>query len=311
VTLDRARTLAKAKVGPLRLPKALAEASPGKVGLERERLGRRREIERKHRVRVYTETYRAMKAAGQPLRILAEGDSWFDYPPHVFLGGVIPRLERRIGAPILNLAEPGDEVRFMLGVKQRKLLEQTLAEARAGGEPFDALLFSGGGNDVVEDPMCLWIRRFDAAQSADWHVDARRFDEILGIVRGGYEDLIQLRNAVSPDTRLFVHGYDFAIPSGRGVCHLGPWLKPTLDYRGVPNLATGKEIVKAMLRRFAAMLSKLEHEHAGVHFINAQGLLDAHPDWWHNELHPTSEGFDAFADKFHQALKAVFPSRIP
>ena len=57
-------------------------------------------------------------------------------------------------------------------------------------------------------------------------------------MRAGYEDLIGLRDSLSPQTRLFFHGYDFAIPDGRGICHLGPWLKPTFDLRGFPTLAS-------------------------------------------------------------------------
>jgi hypothetical protein len=54
-----------------------------------------------------------------PLQIFAEADSWFDYPVPFFGGGIIPRLENRLGVPILNLAKAGDEVRCMLGVEER------------------------------------------------------------------------------------------------------------------------------------------------------------------------------------------------
>ena len=53
----------------------------------------------------------ASTAGGPPLQIFAEGDSWFDYPPFFIKGGLIPRLQKRLGVPILNLAKAGDEVR--------------------------------------------------------------------------------------------------------------------------------------------------------------------------------------------------------
>ena len=67
-----------------------------------------------------------------------------------------------------------------------------------------------------------------------------RFDAALALVRAGYEDLIALRDQLSPTTHLVFHGYDFAIPDGRGICHLGPWLKPTFDLRKFPNRAAAQ-----------------------------------------------------------------------
>ncbi len=84
------------------------------------------------------------KAPSGPLRILAEGDSWFDYPVPFFGGGLVPRLEDRLGVPILNLAKAGDETRFMLGVEQRQLIARHLNEGCTDGTPWELMLFSGG-----------------------------------------------------------------------------------------------------------------------------------------------------------------------
>ena len=100
-----------------------------------------------------------------PLQIFAEGDSWFDYPVPFFGGGIIPRLEDRLGVPILNLAKAGDEVRYMLGVEERKLLTEQLSNGCPAGGPWDVLLFSGGGNDIVDNPMALWIKDWNPASS--------------------------------------------------------------------------------------------------------------------------------------------------
>ena len=83
-----------------------------------------------------------------------------------------------------------------------------------------------------------------------------RLDAALALVRAGYEDLIGLRDRLSPQTHLFFHAYDFAIPDGRGVCHLGPWLKPTFDLRGFPTQAVGVRGDQDLLQQFAAMLDR-------------------------------------------------------
>jgi hypothetical protein len=249
------------------------------------------------------------KAGFQPLQIFAEGDSWFDYPFPFFGGGIVDRLEGRLGLPILNLAKAGDEVRFMLGVDERALIEQQLTNGSPAGGPWDVMLFSGGGNDIVDDPLVLWLKDFNPAVPPEQLINQPRFSTALALVRAGYEDLIDLRNRRSPTTHLVFHAYDFALPDGRGVCHLGPWLKPSFDMRRFPNMASRQRVVKAMLQQLADMLTTLA-QLPRVTFINGQGTLPPQPSWWHNELHPSSAGFDKFADLFHRELKRLFPNRV-
>jgi hypothetical protein len=336
VTLDEARALAQAKQPKLAAwavrKTAAPPASPAAVGAEREKLREEQRDERARRIQEYKATMAIMKrrgarsprpkvgkaAAGKPtakdgesfdpLQILAEGDSWFDYPVPFFGGGIIPRLENLLGVPILNLAKAGDEVRYMLGVEERKVLTRQLTGGSPAGGPWDVLLFSGGGNDIVDNPMALWVREFEPAIPPAAHVHTARFNAALALVQAGYEDLIDLRNRLSPTTHLVFHGYDFAIPDGRGICGFGPWLKPTFDLRKFPARAPMEAVVKAMLQQFAAMLTSL----AGptVTFVNTQGTLTAQPSSWHNELHPSRAGFQKFATAFQVKLKALFPDRV-
>ncbi len=253
----------------------------------------------------------APTARSGPLQILAEGDSWFDYPVPLFGGGVIPRLEDRLGVPILNIAKAGDEVRFMMGVEQRTAMARRLRGGCPAGGPWDVLLFSGGGNDIVDNPMALWIRDFDQASSPAQHIHQSRYDAALALVRSGYEDLITMRDQLSPGTHLVFHAYDFAIPDGRGICHLGPWLKPTFDVRGYPTTSNVRFlVVKEMLQQFARMVQSIADTNDDVTFINTQGTLAPQASSWHNELHPSKGGFNAIADLFHTKLRALFPGRV-
>ena len=251
----------------------------------------------------------APAASSGPLRVLAEGDSWFDYPK-VFGGGLVSRLETLLGVPILSLAKAGDETRFMLGVKERKLLAQHLRDGSPNGGAWELLLFSGGGNDIVDEPMVLWLHDFDAAKPAEQLLNRARFDSALALVRAAYEDLIKLRDRLSPGTHLALHGYDFPIADGRKICHLGPWLKPSFDARGFPpdGAATGA-VLKAMLQAFAAMLRALAQQ-PGVSFIDTQGTLQRVSASWHNEMHPSRTGFNQIADVMHQQLAPRFPGRV-
>lgn len=314
VSLAQAKALARvttpaAAAGP-------ADTSPAAVGRERKRLAQRQEVERRRRIREYTATLRIMKTQGAagidgaPLQIFAEGDSWFEYPVPSFGGGIIDRLAKRLGVPILNLATAGDEVRYMLGVRDRQLIAQQFRDGCPAGGPWDAMLFSGGGNDIVDNPMALWIREYDASLPPERQIHQARFDAALALVRAGYEDLIALRDGLSPATHLFFQAYDFAIPDGRGVCNLGPWLKPAFDLRGFPDLALRQAVTRVMLEQFAGMVRALAREHSRVTLIGTQGTLPQRVESWHNELHPAKDGFNAFAVIFHAELRAVFPTRV-
>ena len=160
--------------------------------------------------------------------------------------------------------------------------------------------------------MTLWINDFDPSLSPAQLIHQTRFDAALSIVRSGYEDLIGLRDVLSPNTHLVLHAYDFAIPDGRGICNLGPWLQPTFQHRKFPNsLTVSTAVLRVMLSQFADMLTALASGHANVTFINGQGTLAPVTSSWHNELHPRSAGFNQFADLFHRQLKALFPNRLP
>jgi len=334
VTLDEAMALAQIKQPELAVQAVRATAappSPAAVGAERAKLRKEQREEHARRIREYKATMTIMKARGArrprlkgfkagegeptaedaesfvPLQILPEGDSWFDYPAFIG-GGIIPRLAGLLGVPILNLAKAGDEVRYMLGVEERLVLADQLSGGSPAGGPWDVVLFSGAGNDIVGNPMALWVKDFNPAIPPASNINQPRFDAALALVRAGYEDLITLRDQLSPQTHLVFQGYDFPIPDGRGICFLGPWLKPTFDLRKFPTLAAGEAVIKAMLQQFAAMLTTL----AGpkVTFINTQGTLLQQTASWHNELHPARAGFEKFADLFQQKLKVLFPDRV-
>jgi hypothetical protein len=336
VTLEEARALAAAKQPTLALravrKTTTPPASPAAVGAERQKLKKEQRDERARRVREYKATMEIMKRRGArrarpksvkgdggeptaegdgsfaPLQIFAEGDSWFEYPVPFFGGSIIPRLEHRLGVPILNLAKAGDEVRYMLGVEERAVLTKHLTDGCPAGGPWDVLLFSGGGNDIVGNPMALWVNDWNPVLPPADHIKKARFDAALALVRAAYEDLIALRDKLSPTTLLVFQGYDFAIPDGRGICGLGPWLKPTFDLCKFPALAARQAVVNVMLEQFAAMLTSLVGPN--VTFINGQGTLAPQSSSWHNELHPARAGFETFADLFRLKLKELFPDRV-
>ena len=260
--------------------------------------------ERKARIVAYFKYLKSRPASlTLPPRVLADGDSWFDYPKILLTGGaVIDHLEKLSGVKFLNTAHYGDSVQQMLGVEKRQRIEALLKNPG-----FDILLFSGGGNDIVGDQFCLWLKPNTGGGAAS-AVDADRLQKILGVVEDGYRDLIDIRDRCAPDCWIVTHAYDFPQPNNKGVCGVGPWLKPSLDYRGWTNAADQFDIVKTVLTKFNDRLAALEAEQkaAGKKFlhVHTQGTLNPHTDWA-NEIHPNAAGFTKIARVFSSALNGI------
>lgn len=248
-----------------------------------------------------------------PLNLLAQGDSWFDYPlPPLSHSDVIAHLKSAPQSPsILSLAHHGEAAEDMLGVqKLHRLIEQL--DTGPEDPPYDAVLFSGGGNDLAGDQFRIWLA--DSASVGGNPANGlrqARVNGILAVVQAAYEDLIAARDKISlkqgRPIPIFAHSYDFAVPTGVGVCGAGPWLKPGLDDRGWTG-AAGAAIVKSLLQQFAQMLDGLQASSVDFHHVRTQGMLSANQ--WDNELHPTPGGFSAIAAAFVFELRKVFPNQI-
>jgi hypothetical protein len=257
-----------------------------------------------------------------PLRILAEGDSWFKY----CIGkGIIPLLEDNLRVRIISLAEPGDEVKYMLSGSQRKKLRWHLDHGvrlsdivqenggRSSGRPYgqilpyDCLLFSGGGNDLVGmDRFDRWFKTYIPNMKYedifDWSEIGPKFAEL----QAGYKELISLRDTYSPSTKIFLHGYDFVNPNGVPAKKFGrnwggPWMKPGLDERNIPH-EWRRQVIKDLLLHFRSMLEQLQVQHKNIFIVDTQGTIQS-DSLWENEMHPRKKGFQMLADKFANAIR--------
>ena len=268
------------------------------------------------RLRVAARSRRALgaKAPSVPLVMLAHGDSWFDYPldgnsislPHT---DIIAQLEfvGNINPCILNISQWGDATTAeMSWPKQQKMITalQDNSNWLESGKP-DAILFSGGGNDVAGDQFCVFL---DYTNPAPGGLNETRFEEALGMVKASYQDLFSFRDRFANGVPIFGHCYDFPIPNGAHPICAGPWLKPSLDFCGY-NLAQGSAIVHQALIDFKNLLTSLEADPANnFMLIPTQDVLQISD--WANELHPYPAGFKKFAEKFVVKLREHFPGGI-
>jgi hypothetical protein len=270
----------------------------------------------------------AARGTPAPLAILAHGDSWFSYP----LAGNFPDPSRtdieaqleHMGNPnplILNRSSPGaSTIEEMSWPGQAQLIEDIQNQANWFGDKPDAILVSGGGDDLVGDQFCLFLKRKLPNKPGELDIDS--FNGALGLVEVAYKALFDLRDKYAPGVSILGHCYDFAVPDGRSAQFLinfsRPWLKPSFLFRdyqdhGMPT--EGIPVVKEALKRFKALLTGF-HKDKKRNFVlvDTQDTLK-NPDYtqdWANEIHPYPEGFRALADKFLDALRGIkkFQGRI-
>jgi len=252
-------------------------------------------------------------APPSPLVMLAHGDSWFDYP----LDGnglslsntdVVAQLESmgEINPVILNVSHYGDATTAEMSLPKQERLIQSLQDPAnwlTTGKP-DAMLFSGGGNDIAGDQFCIFLDYATAGSG----LNSTRFKDALDMVQASYLDLFAFRDRYAPNVSIFGHCYDFPIPNGVHPVCAGPWLQPSLNYTG-SNVTQGTAILRQALTAFQTMLKGLESNPSNQFFlVDTLGILVT--DDWANELHPHPSGFRKIASKFVNALRSQFPGRI-
>jgi len=252
--------------------------------------------------------YASCKRAGLR-RLISEGDSWFDYPPHPniidFLDGegfwAIKRFEKS-GDTLENIASDANLARIA-GTAQK--------------EKPEAILLSAGGNDLFTDiperPKLRWIWRaltpFDPSKTAAEHVDQLAWDEKKTELRRGF---VRIIGALSSHAPILMHGYDYLTASGEkalydGFRPAGPWILPSMRDRGIDDANLQTAILRVLIDEVNEILTALESTYPdSVIHIDLRGSLRPGRDWM-NEIHPTEDGFHKVEELFRDALLNRLP----
>ena len=283
----------------------VASVPSGQIAIQRE-IAIRAKIHQRH-----IATARTKPAANRPLVFLAHGDSWFDYPlidngPFPGDTDVIHHLRQMgsINPLIVNMSHHGDSTVDEMSLPKQQRVIATLQDSANWsdtGKP-DAILFSGGGNDIAGEQFSIYLQTKTHATGNGLAID--RFERMLDGVEASYLALFAFRDEHAPDVPIFGHCYDFGIPDGRHPICSGPWISPSLKFAGY-NVAEGRTIMRDCLERFKARLTALATVPANNYtLVDTQGTLADNE--WANELHPKDDGFGKIAERFLTALRLKF-----
>lgn len=247
--------------------------------------------------------------------LIAEGDSWFDYP----LQDVLRFLEDEHLFDIESVAHKGDCVADMAHSRgQFEEFARRLEKLLRDGKVPRAILLSGGGNDIAGDEFGILLNHATSSlpplnEDIIRGVIDVRLREAYASIIGGLTEIAKAY--LDRPIPIITHGYDYPVPDGRGFLGgwwklPGPWLQPGFHRKGFGDLSTNKKLVAELIDRFNAMLADLTgyQQFGHVQYVDLRRTLkndNTYKRFWANELHPTRRGFELVAQKFADAVRVV------
>jgi len=249
--------------------------------------------------------------------VIAEGDSWFDYP----LEDILESLEDDHGFEVEAVAHHGDNLEDMAYDDRQldrlaKAFRKVAQRLGPGGVPRGVLL-SGGGNDIAGDEFAVLLNHSRADSTglnrkvADGIINERLREAAASLV-GSVQALSQ--ETFGRTTRILIHGYGHPVPDGRGFLGgalflPGPWLDPGFRRKGYADVGANGRLMATLIDIFNDMLRSLaaEMQASGVdlRYVDLRPLLRNDAQYrqdWANELHPTKPAFRRLATAFVSQL---------
>ena len=261
-------------------------------------------------------------------RMLAEGDSWFTVGTfNVFAASNLlygPQLSR--DTVIVNCAYPGDTLKHMVEAFDDPYFGMHLHKP-GFAMAWDAILISGGGNDLIDAAAVPAIgadgqptpqdRRL-LLTAAEVAATGNAFDPLAYISDGGwarlqhylvtnFREIVRWRSlGAASNSPIFCHTY--AVPTVRPSGTLGSskgWLFPSFEKAGI-DVALRQPICNALFGRLRALLLSLDSHSGSPRALPQFRVFDsaavstvvaAQPSEtgssgdWVNEIHLTPQGY--------------------
>lgn len=267
-------------------------------------------------------------------RLLAQGDSWFSIGalPPAWTTRILDKLRLLHSAVIVNCAYPGARLHRMADTTRAGDFTGLLTGRMA--MKWDAILLSGGGNDLIEavgappgpDPTLRLLRtpaeRGTATPPPAGYVSEPGWSSFAAHLREVFHALVDLRDAgvngkgSGGRTPIVWHNYARVMPRPAPAGpRFGPWLLPALQAYGIPpadQLAVSDELMARLRQLIDALVAERQARDPGCRVfvadsmsagvqLAAAGSSGTSGDWV-NEIHLTPDGYAKCAAAWQQVL---------
>lgn len=215
------------------------------------------------------------------VRIVSEGDSWFNYPTK--LQEVIDNLFDEFS--IYSLGYAGD---WLANIYKENEYSESIRLYRP-----DVFLISGGGNDLVGSRrMETLLKKYKKNATVTDLIIKIRFDKLLEDFRVLYKNIFNSLTEEHPNLKIICHGYDYPFLDGKEK----KWFGKPMRKKGIMNIILRNDIAKFMMDAFNNMLEEISNDFSNVHYLDLRNVVDR--DNWKDELHPNNDGFKQVSNAF-------------
>lgn len=261
----------------------------------------------------------ALKAGDRRPVLVAEGDSWFQFP--VFIEETIDHLGRHYLISCLSAA--GDTAQNMIHGPLGQGKQEYMAELSRQAGRVRAFLLSAAGNDIIgEDtssgaaiPVLSKILKNPGSGSpnAADYIHAPELEARVGFLDKAYRKMLA---TIRADARfkhlpIILHGYDVPFPYPAGpnerrdprYAAKNQWLGSAFDAAKIPPQMR-RAILAVLIDRLYQMLEGVAASDPHVHVVDCRGVLPDLEDWA-DEIHATSLGYAKIAARFRSTLQGL------
>ncbi len=306
-------------------------------------LGKFNEKDRKFRNKKFKEKIRdGFRAKKDSVVILAEGDSWFQFPRiYLRIDPVKDIIDWLIDDPkyaIHSLAAGGD---WLSNIFHSGEYIEELPKVSP-----DVFLISGGGNDLVgnnrlaimvinprlEEKRSIksddFLHKLYEKRKGNTDLDNKKYLRGMKFISPEFYELMNLyfvqyfvflyslANVKKYENMLMItQGYDFAIPynKNRGnwislqrivneFTDTGTWLFEPLNMKGITNKQDQEAVIYTMIYEFNEMLIKLANFKGLPNLYHIDSRGFADEDDWYDELHLKSHAFKEIANVYKYCI---------
>jgi N-acetylmuramoyl-L-alanine amidase len=248
--------------------------------------------------------------------LVSEGDSWFQFP--FLVDDIIDHLGNDYS--IWSVDAAGDTAKNMVFGPEGNGKREYLKALNRQKDCVQGFLFSAAGNDIIgEDPdtgeraLQNLLREYNGNDAdVTGHINQGLLNSRLEYLRTAYQTVIVNVREECPSLPIFIHGYDYVFPypegsnDPRAPIHTKKktWIAPPLDNRGIMNQTLRRDIIKNMIDQLYSMLEGVagDSDQTKVYVVNCRGAMPNVGDWI-DEIHGTSHGFVAVADRFAAVIR--------
>jgi lysophospholipase L1-like esterase len=238
------------------------------------------------------------------LRIVSEGDSWFQHP---LVLDIIDHLSRVYAIYCVSAA--GDTLRNYLSNEKNN--GEYFLDALDEPQP-SFFLISGGGNDILGSQFRGFLADNPDESSPEGENPKRflkqtLFDE-LDTLMDIYKKLFGFLQVHKPNLQVIVHGYDYPVKlndAKKG------WLGKYMIEKGINRPKDRQAIIHLIMDTFNQGISGVAKDFPNVTYIDVRNTVRFNGvDQWYDEIHPNNDGFQQVAMKFMEVIDRIYKEKI-